>query len=142
MAEKFRAIVVRLRAYVGNRRRAPRHALRLPLKVALYDPTLANEHLRRAPRLDGTTRDISASGLALILPAVRIGERYLTGTDATLHIVLEHPTGPLELLATPVRYEQLDADATDKGYLIGVQIKEMSAEARARYETHLRSLHG
>lgn len=140
MAEKFRAIVTRLRAYVGNRRRAPRYVIRLPFTVALHEPALADENVRRAPHLDGFTRDLSANGLALILPAVRIGERYLTGTDATLRIRLEHPTGPLELLATPVRYEQLDADATDKGYLVGVQIKEMSVAARLRYETHLRSL--
>jgi len=141
MAEKLRSIVVRLREYVGNRRRATRHRLRLPFSVSLYDPTLAGESLHRLPRLDGVTRDLSTSGLALTLPAVRIGERYLTGTDVTLRIVLEHPTGPLELLATPVRYEQLDEAETDKGFLIGVRIKEMNAADRARYESYLKQLH-
>jgi hypothetical protein len=141
MAEKVRSIVARLREYVGNRRRAPRHQLRLPFTVALYDPALTGERLQRAPHLDGVTRDMSTSGLALIVPAVRIGERYLTGPDVTLRLVLEHPTGPLELLAAPVRYEQLDETETAKGFLIGARIREMSAEARARYEAHLKQLH-
>ena len=138
MAEKLRSIVARLREYVGNRRRAPRHQLRLPFSVALYDPALNEESLRRAPKLEGLTRDLSANGLALVVPAIRLGERYLTGPDVTLRILLEHPTGPLELLATPVRYEQLGAEATEKGFLIGARITEMSAEDRARYEAHLK----
>ena len=138
MAEKLRSIVVRLREYVGNRRRATRHRLRLPFSVSLHDPTLAGERLQRAPHLDGVTRDMSVSGLALIVPAVRIGERYLTGPSIILRIVLEHPTGPLELLAAPVRYEQLDETETEKGFLIGARITEMSAEDRARYEAHLK----
>ena len=138
MAEKLRSIVARLREYVGNRRRATRHRLRLPFSVSLHDPTLAGERLQRAPHLDGVTRDMSVSGLALIVPAVRIGERYLTGPGITLRIVLEHPTGPLELLAAPVRYEQLDETETEKGFLIGARITEMSAEDRARYEAHLK----
>src|SRR5437764_2245008 len=102
MAEKLRSIVARLREYVGNRRRAQRHRLRLPFSVSLYDPLLTGERLKHAPQLEGATRDLSTSGLALIVPAIRIGERYLTGPDVTLRIVLEHPTGPLELLATPM----------------------------------------
>ncbi len=130
-------MVVRLRAYVGNRRRAPRQRLRLPCSVSLYEPAASGENAKRLPRLDGYTCDLSASGLALVLPAVRVGERYLTGPNVTLRILLEHPTGPLALLATPVRYEQLAKDSAEPGYLIGLSIKEMSATDRARYEAQL-----
>lgn len=135
MPELLRSIVARVREYVGNRRRAPRRRLRLPCSVAPHEP--GNAGARRASQLAGYTRDLSASGLALILPAVRVGGRYLTGADVTLRVVLELPTGPLALLATPVRHEQLGADDADRGFLIGVRITEMSAADRARYEAHL-----
>src|SRR5438045_6921645 len=140
MSEPLRSFIARLREYVGNRRRAPRHSLRLPFSIALYDPTLDEESLRRAPKLEGLTRDLSANGLALVVPAIRLGERYLTGPDVTLRILLEHPTGPLELLATPMRYEQLGADSAEKGFLIGARIKQMSETDRVRYDAHLKQL--
>ena len=132
MPERLRSIVARLREYVGNRRHAPRRRLRLACRVA---PD--GKGTPRAPQLSGWTRDISASGLALVLPAVHVGGRYLTGADVTLRVVLELPTGPLELLAAPVRHEQLGADDADKGFLIGVRITQMSAADRARYEALL-----
>jgi hypothetical protein len=135
MPERFRSIVARLREYVGNRRRAQRYHLRLACSVAPYEPDAAGtKHLTA---LKGLTRDASTSGLALILPAVRVGERYLTGVDVTLRIVLELTTGPLELLATPMRHEQLGPEEAEKGFLIGVRIKEMNAADRARYEDYL-----
>ncbi len=136
MSELLRTIVARVRAYVGNRR-APRPSLRLPCSVSLYEPMMSGEHARRNLPLAGYTRDLSASGLGLVLPAVRVGERYLTGPGVTLSIQLEHPAGPLALLGTPVRYEQLSKEGAEQGFLIGVRIVEMSAETRARYESHL-----
>jgi PilZ domain len=135
MPERFRSIVVQLREYVGNRRRAQRYRLRLACSVAPYDPDASGA--KQLTALKGLTRDASTSGLALILPAVRVGDRYLTGADTTLRVVLELTTGPLELLATPMRHEQLGPEETDKGFLIGVRIKEMSAADRARYEEYL-----
>ena len=135
MPERFRSIVARLREYVGNRRRAQRYRLRLACSVAPYEPDAAGP--KQLTALKGLTRDASTTGLALILPAVRVGERYLTGADTTLRIVLELTTGPLELLATPMRHEQLGPEETDKGFLIGVRIKELSAADRARYEEYL-----
>jgi hypothetical protein len=139
MPEFLRSIVTQLRARVADRRSAPRLALRLPCTVFIHDPRLASAPGdRRAPRLEAFTRDLSRTGIGLVAPAVRIGERYLT--DSPLRLVLEHPTGPLELFASPVRYEQLDAAAGGRGYLIGLRITAMADADRARYERHLNQL--
>jgi PilZ domain-containing protein len=136
MSEYLRSIVTRLRARVADRRSAPRRILRLPCTVFIHDPRLdAAQTDRRAPRLEAFTRDLSRTGIGLVAPAVRIGERYLT--DSPLRLVLEHPTGPLELTASPVRYEQLEDSAGERGYLIGLRITAMSDADRARYERHL-----
>ena len=136
MSEFLRSLVTRLRARVADRRSAPRRRLRLPCTVFIHDPRPdAAQPDRRAPRIEAFTRDLSRTGIGLVAPAVRIGERYLT--DSPLRLVLEHPTGPLELTAEPVRYEQLEEGAEERGYLIGLRITSMSDADRARYERHL-----
>ena len=136
MSEFLRSIVTRLRARVADRRSAPRRNLRLPCTVFIHDPRLdAAQTDRRAPRLEASTRDLSSTGIGLVAPAVRIGERYLT--DSALRLVIEHPTGPLELTASAVRHEQLEDAAGEHGFLIGLRITSMSDADRDRYERHL-----
>lgn len=140
MPELVRDIVDRFRRLIGNRRFARRHDVRLTVTVALHDPKRAAGSQRSEPTLEGVTCDISSTGLSLFLPAVRIGERYLAGEGQLLRVRLAHPTGPLELIARPARYERLDDDDADTGYLIGVHIIEVADEDRARLIGHLRQL--
>ena len=137
VAELLRDLASRLRAVVANRRRAPRKRLRLPCTVSLHDPQASGAN-RRVPSLEAYTRDLSASGIAVITPAVRIGERYITAS--TLRLRLEHPSGHVELLAEPVRYEQLPSESEETGYLVGVRIVEMGDADRTRYEGYLNNL--
>ncbi len=141
MPELIRSIAARLREYFGNRRRARRYRVRLPFSVSLLDKkSKAQESAHHAPGLVGETRDISASGLALIVPAIRIGERYLTGEGRTLLIALELPAGIALIRAAAVRYKPLEQEGTEKGYLIGARITEMSDEGRALLLDYLKSL--
>lgn len=143
MPEIIRSVVARLREFVGNRRRSPRYRVHLRVTLTLVDTKVRRNGAARRPSvLEGHTRDISASGLALILPAIRIGERYLTGQDQILDITLEHEDGPINLHASPVRYERLDESDAEKGYLIGVRIKEMSDDDRARFLECMKTLPG
>ena len=82
------------------------------------------------PTLAGHTRDISNNGLALIVPAIRIGGQYLVGEDRLLQIALELPSGPIQLEATSARYERLDEEGNELGYLIGVHITKISDQHR------------
>lgn len=136
MPELVRSIVTRLRSYFADRRAAPRRAMQLPCVVRLHDSRRDADATHAAPHLDAHTRDLSLTGLALVVPAIRIGERYLT--DTPLRVIVEHPTGPLEFTAQPVRYEQLPSDAGERGYLLGLRITAMDDADRARYEEHLR----
>jgi hypothetical protein len=140
MPELMRAIAARLHKFVGNRRRAPRYRMRLPFTLSLLDARSNRGGGRRPPVIEGFTRDVSETGLALILPAIRIGEHYLTGEGRSLHLTLEFPTGPLQMVVTPVRYERLEEDETEKGYLIGVSITEMSDPDRARFNEGMKGV--
>ena len=134
MSELPRRIVSRLRRFIGNRRRSRRVRTRLTFTLSLSDPRVNSNGSRKLPKLDGYTLDVSTTGLALIVPAIRIGEHYLAGADRKLHVKLELPTGPVEMTVASVRYEGLDDDS---GYLIGARILEMSDSDRASFEKYV-----
>jgi hypothetical protein len=144
MPELIRSIAGRLREFVGNRRRAPRYVTHLEVGLALNVSLPGADAAKKETqplKLAGYTRDISASGLALIVPSIRVGGQYVTGENRRLRIMLKLPTGPIEIHATPVRYSPLDEDdGVDTGYLVGVQIVSMSDEDRARFTAYLEQM--
>lgn len=136
-------LLAHLRKYVGDRRRAPRRgarfAARLPVSVtALSDVQDFDPGAR--PSLAGTTRDLSARGLTLLLPAVRVGNRYLTDVDGYIGVRLETPSGTMSMLAAPARFEQLAAAEEGYSALLGVRIIKMSDGDRAAYLSYLKTL--
>jgi c-di-GMP-binding flagellar brake protein YcgR len=141
MPELARRIASRLRQFVGERRRARRHSARLDLTVSRsISSVAANGGSQRQKSLEGHTLDISATGIAMVLPAIRIGEYYLTGEDKRLWLKLELPEGLVEMQVAPVRYESLDEHQTERGYVIGVRIVQITPEHQAVYLHHLAKL--
>ena len=134
MSELPRRIVSRLRRFVGNRRRSRRVRARLSFTLSLSDPRISSNGHRRLPSLNGQTLDVSATGLALVVPAIRIGEHYLAGDERKLHIRLELPSGPIEMRVATVRYESLEDES---GYLIGARILEISDSDRASFDKYV-----
>ena len=134
MPEKLRTLVGRIREFAGDRRHMARYRVRLEVTVSPATPTKANG--RRTSSLRGYTRDISADGLGLIMPAIRIGDRYLAGANCRLAITLELPEGPIEFSAKSERYEPLDEPA-EVGFLIGARITSMSDAARKLFVAFL-----
>ncbi|HSE19408.1 MAG TPA: PilZ domain-containing protein [Pyrinomonadaceae bacterium] len=131
MSELPRRIVSQLRRFIGNRRHSKRVRVRLTFTLSLSDPRVSTNGSRRLPSLNGHTMDVSLTGLALIVPAIRIGEHYLAGDERKLHVKLDLPGGPVEMKVVTVRYENLDDGS---GYLIGARILEMSDADRASFE--------
>jgi hypothetical protein len=143
MPEFIRSIANRLREFVGNRRRAPRYQTHLEVGLALsvsLPGAKARAQQSEQLKLAGYTRDISESGLAIIMPAIRIGGQYITEGNRTLQIILKLPTGIVKLHGTPARYSPLDEDATDTGYLIGIKIERMSDDDRVLFKAYLETL--
>ena len=137
MSELPRRIVSRLRRFIGNRRRSKRVRIRLSFTLSLEDLRISSNGYRRLPSLDGYTLDVSATGLALVVPAIRIGEHYLAGDERKLHIKLELPAGPIEMRVATVRYETMEDEA---GYVIGARIIEMSESDRASFNKYVAKL--
>ena len=123
MPELLRTIASRLREFVGNRRRAPRHRVRLAVFVSLLD---AGPGAPPAGGVAGHARDASDTGLGVVLPAIRLGGRYLVGDGVTLRLTLKLGDASARLYGTPVRYERLDDEGQDgqPGFLLGIRLHE------------------
>jgi hypothetical protein len=137
MSELPRRIVSHLRRFLGNRRHGRRLRARLSFTLSLSDPRVNSNGSRRLPKVNGHTLDISATGLALVVPAIRIGEHYLAGADRKLHIKLELPSGAVEMKVGTVRYESLEDES---GYLIGARILEMNDTDKVSFEKYVAKL--
>ena len=96
--------------------------------------------MRHTPCLSGNTVDLSSTGLAFTLSAIRIGDRYIAGDDRTLRIILELPTGSVESYAIATRYERIEERGADVGYMIGARITRISESDRERFFNYLSSL--
>lgn len=90
--------------------------------------------------MEGHTLDLSANGMALIVPAITLGEHHLVGENRSLKVQLELPVGPVEMQVAPVRYERLEEYKSEMGYLIAVKIVGMSEEDRRRYADYVSTL--
>jgi hypothetical protein len=69
----------------------------------------------------GQTRDLSATGLGLVLPSTPIDENYCEETNS-LKLSLHLPGGVVDLEVNPVRCFPLDEADTASGYVLGAKI--------------------
>lgn len=136
MPEHLRKIASRLRELVADRRRSPRHRVSLPVSVSLLDA----EASAQPALVQGRTRDVSAEGIGVILPHVRVGDRYLVGDSVTLRVTLKLPEGYARLYGTPVRYEKLDAAGSDTGFVVGIRLTDTDERDRALLVDYIKSL--
>ena len=90
--------------------------------------------------MDGHTCDLSSEGIGLIVPAIRIGEHYFVGEERRLLLKLDLPTGSVDLNISPVRYESLEDDAEESGYVIGARINDMNESDRERFNEYVKTL--
>lgn len=84
--------------------------------------------------------DLSPNGLALVVPRITLGEHHLVGENRGLNLKLLLPGGPVEMQVTPVRYERLDEDQPETGYLIAAKIVRISDDDRSKYSAYVASL--
>lgn len=134
--ELARTVVSRLRQFVGDRRRSQRRKMRLPFTIFVAGAAKKLNGARRIQTVDGFTLDISANGLALIVPTIRVGDHHLVGNDRGFTVRLQLPSGPVEMQVSTVRYENLGDDSSETGFLIGVKIIEMDEEDRQQFDDY------
>jgi hypothetical protein len=86
----------------------------------------------------GSTEDLSANGLSVVIPAALIDDRF-RGDWARLRLSLFLPTGPVRLEVNPIRWQLLQQESSRLGYLMGAQILRFD-DNRTAYDDYLRSI--
>lgn len=138
MPELIRSVVSRVRTYLKDRRQSPRLRVGLVLSISVLRKANSSGSTQVSRKMKGHTRDISAKGLALLLPQVHLGGYHLAAEGRELHVVLELPTGPIPLVVLPRRYEMLDDAELGCNYVIGAKILHIEDQDRSRFEDFIR----
>jgi len=133
MPELIRSVVSRVRLYVHDRRQSARLRVRLLFTVSIRRPTNGNGRNGRKKVLHGHTRDLSRSGLALLVPQAHLDGHHLAAEGGDLEVNLELPGGPISMIMGARRYEQLERSELGCTYLIGARIIHIDDDDRARY---------
>ena len=120
-----------------ERRAAPRREVKLEFRVLLMAKKTRADGEEQMLPLVGYTRNVSESGLALLISAKSMGVLYSLGSSYTLQLVLTLPGGSVEMEITPVRYQHINEGSAGSLILIGAQITTMSDEDRTRFVQYL-----
>ena len=134
MPELVRSVVSRVRVYFKDRRQSPRLRVRLVFSVGIKREVNGNGSNRPVKTLQGHTRDVSAKGMALLVPQVHLDGHHLAAEGRELKVELQIGSGdPISMIVAPRRYERLEEAELGCGYLIGVRIMKINEADQARY---------
>src|SRR5687768_1200050 len=136
--ELIRSAVSRARMYFKDRRRSPRLNVRLAFSLSVIRQTKLKRVNGNDRTLKGHTLDISANGLALLLPQIQLDGYHLASEDREMQLVLELSGGVVSMVVVPNRYEKLERAELGCNYLIGARIIRMDEADRVRYQDFMR----
>ena len=131
IGKSFRAIFRERRRFA---RRSAVCAVRLPVGVSMPNEHLNPEGDDYPQPIMGHTRDLSETGLSLLLPTSQLGDVDISRAGAALRVVLSLPTGVVILRAATVRSELLSPDGE---LFVGASIVKMYDYDRRRYQAFL-----
>jgi hypothetical protein len=140
MSDVIRKFISKLNLSFVENRSARRFNLHVPVRITI-EPDEANGKLttkRESLSASGETKDLSKSGIAFIVPSIRLREYYLVGENRTLQAELDLPNGKIRMQIVGVRYEQIGIHDSSVSYLIGAKILFISPLEREVYEEYLK----
>lgn len=114
-----------------------------PVKIWI-EPEINSERARELARSScvlGETYDISRTGIAFVVPSIRLKEKYLVGHDLTLNVEMELPTGKVHMKVMGKRYEKVGVHISTEKFLVGANILSLTGIDKDHYETFLRRGH-
>lgn len=125
--------------YFRDRRRSPRLQVRLAFSVSVLRQSKLKRLSGSDHALKGHTRDLSANGLALLLPQIHLDGYHLAAEGREMQLVLELAGGSVSMVIAAKRYEKLDGAELGCNYLIGSRIVRMDDADRKRYNDFLQA---
>ena len=126
----------------SERRRARRYEAQLPARlngILVYSSGTNDNASGNLLRVSCLTRDISRTGLSLVVPVEKIDARYLPRESCLMLVMLELPEGSVALEASPMHYKIVEEDE-QRLYHFGAGITKISEDDLSRYLAYLDSL--
>ncbi len=114
-----------------------------PVKI-WFEPEIRSERTRELARsacILGETFDISRSGIAVVVPSIRLKEKYLVGHERVLNVEMELPTGKVSMQVMGKRYEKVGLHISTERFLVGANIISLVGDDKENYESFLRRGH-
>jgi hypothetical protein len=132
----LRKLIAKFNRSLTERVVAARHHYEVPIKIWI-EPDRTTGSLQKSIShltISGETKDMSKTGIAFVVPAIRLREYYLVGENRTLNAELDLPGGKILMQLVGQRYEPVGQHISETKYLIGASIQKMSVEDRGAYE--------
>lgn len=136
----IRKLISKFNKSITKRVVSVRHDYEVPIRVWI-EPDRVTGRLQKSVEhlaISGETRDLSKSGIAFIVPAIRLHEYYLVGENRTLNAELDLPGGKIRMQIIGQRYEQVGQHLSESKFLIGAVIQRIGSAERETYEEFLR----
>ncbi|MFM9904107.1 MAG: hypothetical protein ACKVQJ_05985 [Pyrinomonadaceae bacterium] len=136
----IRELITRFQRSMSERIIPSRREHTAPIKV-WFDADMNTERSREAARaacVIGETVDISRTGIAFLVPAIRVKDKYLAGHERKLNVEIDLPTGKIFMRVMGRRYEKVGQHISTERFLVGAHILELYGADRENYETFLR----
>ena len=136
----IRKLVSKFNKSLMERVVSPRKKYEVPIKI-WFEPERRTGNLKMPVEnlvMTGETKDLSKSGIGLIVPAIRIHENYLVGGGRILNAEIDLPSGKIQMQIVGMRYEEIGQHISSSRFLVGARITNMSDDDREAYEYFLR----
>jgi hypothetical protein len=121
---------------VRNRRRGPRFYAHLPAAISLIDSNAQVGKVAYSQPSRGHCETIGKFGMRLSLVGTRFSDSDLSQLNRLLFVRVDLPEGPIEAVVKIVTSERAGEEGK-KGWLLGVNIHQMSDEDRERLTSYL-----
>lgn len=136
----IRSLMTKITGFIAEQSHSPRRKCQLPVRVWFEPIRTPGIHTSTSDNifLSGETIDLSKTGIAFAVSAIRIRENYLVGQERILNMQIDLPDGPITLQVIGRRYEREEIDNHVEKYIIGAEITRLENEERKRYLHFLR----
>lgn len=137
----LRELITRFNRSLSERMVSARRRHTASIKV-WFDAELNTERSReiaKAACIFGETVDISRTGIAFLVPSIRVKEKYLVGHERPLNVEIDLPNGKVYLRLMGRRYEKVGVHISTERFLVGAHIVSLSGADKENYETFLRN---
>jgi hypothetical protein len=136
----IRELMTKLSGVLERNTHSIRRKCDAPIRIS-FEPvrTTGNLHTTlEGLSISGEAADVSKTGIAFIVGAIRVKEFYLVGQDRKLLVELDLPGRKIKMKVIGRRYEKVGIHVSAERYLIGAEIVEMEESHRQAYERFLR----